>query len=339
MNTNNLYKDIEGLIAKHLSGEIQMKEQDTLDTWLSENAENWKTFEEYRMVWEKSKNAQSLEQVNVNAAWRRFENAIAEKEKKKIEEGGKTISLFTRKVSRIAAVIVLLIATGLAYYLYDHLSNPEIHFATTSTEIKIIELSDGTKVTLNGNSTFDYRKKLGKGKRKVRLDGEAYFEVARDETRPFIIETEETSVTVLGTKFNVNTHTKNESVEVVVNSGKVAFEARMGNQRVILEKGEKGNYSKMAKTIAKSTNNDPNFIAWKTKKLVFEDRTLTYIVSVLNHVYHINIKIENQGTALCRMTATFNNQPLDEVLEVISLALDLTKTETNEGIVLTGDGC
>ncbi len=338
MNTNNSHKDIEGLIAKHLSGELLKEEQDVLDVWLSESPGNQRALEEYRKVWEKTKKAQPLEQVDVNAAWKRFENAINEKEEKKIE-GGRVIGLFSRKVSRIAAVIVLLIATGLAFYLYDHLSNPEIHFATTSTEIKIIELSDGTKVTLNGNSTFDYRKKLGKEKRKVRLDGEAYFEVTRDETRPFVIETEATSVTVLGTRFNVNTHTKNESVEVVVNSGKVAFEARMGNQRVILEKGEKGNYSKTAKTIAKSANDDPNFIAWKTKKLIFEDRTLAYVVSVLNRVYHVNIRIENQGTALCRMTATFNNQPLDEVLEVISLALDLTKTGTNENIVLQGDGC
>jgi ferric-dicitrate binding protein FerR (iron transport regulator) len=338
MNTNNSNKDIERLIAKHLSGEIQKPEQGFLDSWLSESAENQKAFEDYKKVWEKTKDAKPVEKVDVNTAWKRFENAIDRKEENEIKSG-KTISLFTQKVSRIAAVIILLIATGIAFYLYSHLSNPEIHLATTSTEIKLIELPDGTKVTLNGNSTFDYRKKLGQKKREVHLDGEAYFEVARNETRPFIIESKETSVTVLGTKFNVNTHTKNESVEVVVNSGKVAFETRKGNHRVILEKGEKGNYSKAQKTIAKSANDDPNFLAWKTKKLIFDDQTLAYIVSTLNRIYHVNIKIENQETANCRMTATFNNQPLDEVLEVISLTLDLTKTGTKDGIVLSGDGC
>jgi ferric-dicitrate binding protein FerR (iron transport regulator) len=338
MNTNNTNKDIEWLIAKHLSGEIQKPEQGVLDSWLSESAENQKAFEEYKKVWEKTKDASPVERVDVNAAWKRFEKTIDRKEENQIK-GGKVIGLFSQKVSRIAAVVVLLIATGIAFYLYNHLSNPEIHLATTATEVKTIELPDGTKVTLNGNSTFDYRKKLGQKKREVHLDGEAYFEVARDETRPFIIESEETSVTVLGTKFNVNTHTKNESVEVVVNSGKVAFETHKGNHRVILEKGEKGNYSKTQKTIAKSANDDPNFLAWKTKKLIFDDKTLAYIVSTLNNVYHVNIKIENQETANCRMTATFNNQSLNEVLEVITLALDIKKTGPKDGIILKGDGC
>lgn len=338
MGTNNINKDIERLIAKHLSGEIQKPEKEVLDSWLAENPENQKAFGEYRKVWEKAKDARAIETVDINAAWKRFEKAIDRKEENEIKSG-KTISLFSRKISRIAAVIVLLIATGLAFYLYNHLSNPEIHLATTATEVKTIELSDGTKVTLNGNSTFDYRKKPGKKKREVHLDGEAYFEVARDETRPFIIETKETSVTVLGTKFNVNTHTKNQSVEVVVNSGKVAFQTHKGKHRVILKKGEKGNYSKAQKTIAKSVNDDPNFLAWKTKKLIFEDKTLAYIVSTLNKVYHANIKLENQETANCRMTATFNNQPLNEIIEVICLTLDLTKTGANDGIILKGNGC
>ncbi|RLD54632.1 MAG: hypothetical protein DRJ05_14275 [Bacteroidetes bacterium] len=338
MNTNNTYRDIEGLITRHLSGEILMAEQEALDLWLLEKQENRKAFEEYEKIWRKTKDAKPVEKVDVNAAWQRFENAITNREVKEIPTG-KVIGLFSRKVSRIAAVIVLLIATGLSFYLYNRLSNPEIHLATTATEIKVIELPDGTKVTLNGNSTFDYRKKLGKQKRKVHLEGEAYFEVARDETRPFIIETNETSVTVLGTKFNVNSHYKNKSVEVVVNSGKVAFETRKGNHQVVLEKGERGEYFKKGKTIAKSANNDPNFLAWKTKELIFENRTLADIVSTLNNVYHINIQIENKELELCRMTASFNNQPLDEVLEVIGLALDIEIKETNQGLVLSGEGC
>ena len=338
MNTNNTYRDIEGLITRHLSGEILKAEQEALDLWLSEKLENRKVFEEFEKVWKKAKDAKPVEKVDVNAAWQRFENAITNKEENEIPTG-KVIGLFSRKVSRIAAVIILLIATGLTFYLYNRLSNPEIHLATTATEIKVIELPDGTKVTLNGNSTFDYRKKLGKQKRKVHLEGEAYFEVARDETRPFIIKTNETSVTVLGTKFNVNTHYKNESVEVVVNSGKVAFETRKGNHQVILEKGDRGEYSKKGKTIVKSANEDPNFLAWKTKNLIFENRTLEYIVSTLNHVYNVNIQIKNSEISNCRMTAIFNNQPLDEVLEVITLALDLEIAKTKEGLVLSGDGC
>ena len=338
MNANNTYQDIENLITKHLSGEILKAEQEALDLWLSEKLENRKAFEEYEKVWKKAKDAKPVEKVDVTAAWQRFENAITKNGEKKIPIG-KIIGIFSRKVSRIAAVIILLIATGLSFYLYNHFSNPEIHLATTATEIKVIELPDGTKVTLNGNSTFNYRKKLGKQKRKVHLEGEAYFEVAKDETRPFIIETNETSVTVLGTKFNVNTHYKNESVEVVVNSGKVAFETRKGNHQVILEKGERGEYSRQGKTIAKSANDDPNFLAWKTKNLIFENQTLAYIVSTLNHVYHINIQIKNKEIESCRMTASFNNQPLDEVLEVITLALDLEIDNTKEGLVLSGDGC
>ena len=111
------------------------------------------------------------------------------------------------------------------------------------------------------------------------------------------------------------------------------------SEKVILHPGEKAEFSKIAQTITKSTNEDENYMAWKTKKMVFNDEKLADIIQMLNKVYRSDIRLKNNNMADCRVTASFDNQSLDAVLNVLKATVDLNINKTGSSIELSGNGC
>jgi len=338
MSENNKNIEVDKLIIKLLNGEATTDEKMIVDDWRNSSGSNEKLFIDYEKIWETAGKEHIKKQIDVEAAWKKFEDAIDVNEMVK-KPKPKTISILSNKFARIAAIIILLIISGAAFYIFNWHTNKEITIVTANMETNSFELSDGTKVTLNANSVFRYPKKYKKNVRQVYLTGEAFFEVAKDKNKPFIIETTETLIKVLGTSFNVNTYEDDGTVELVVNTGMVSLSDKDGMQEVVLEAGEKGIYSGKEKSIIKNNNPDPNYLSWKTKTLVFENQPLSYIVETINNVYHSNIEIIDPGISDCRMTASFDNQTLEEVIEVIIEALDLNKEIRNQTILISGDGC
>ena len=145
-------------------------------------------------------------------------------------------------------------------------------------------------------------------------------------------------IKVLGTSFNVKAYDDRQSIEVTVHSGTVILYDSL-DEKITLKAGEKGIYSKTTHSLEKTINDDLNFLSWKTRKLVFRNNTLTEITSVLSDVYHINIVLNNDNLRLCRVTASFDNQALDEVLNVLKETLDLNIQQKESGIVISGNGC
>ena len=211
---------------------------------------------------------------------------------------------------------------------------------SAKTDVIERKLPDGTSVTLNTGSTLEYSKEFEKDKRLVKLKGEAYFNVSHDATKPFIIAADDIMVEVLGTKFYVNTNNTNGKVEIILTSGKVAvYHKDKPNERVILEPGEKIELSKNQEESNKTINEDENYLAWKTKKMIFTDEPLAEIVQTLNKVYRSNIQLKNKNIANCKITATFDNQSLDAVLNVIEATVDVKINKTSEKIEISGIGC
>ena len=116
-------------------------------------------------------------------------------------------------------------------------------------------------------------------------------------------------------------------------------QANMAVYFTILEPGEKAEFSKAEQKITKSENNNENYMAFKTKKLVFSDTPLSEIVETLNSIYQSNIKLKNNNIAGCRITVSFDNQSLDAILNVLKATVDLNVNKTNSGIEISGNGC
>lgn len=209
---------------------------------------------------------------------------------------------FRRYWMAAASVVLLLIGFG-TFYVKER-NNPEwVSVATVSGQLKDVYLPDSTLVSMAGNSTLRYDvKKYGKERRVVEMTGKAFFQVKRNEARPFSV------------------HTAMTEVDVV--TGKVRFAAGKEPEPVILTAGMSASYSNEKKEIDILKEENPNNLSWKTKQLRFNDTPLEKVIRDLNEYYQVEI-INKVDSPDSRLTATFNDLPLDEVLMVINQTLDI----------------
>jgi ferric-dicitrate binding protein FerR (iron transport regulator) len=194
-------------------------------------------------------------------------------------------------------------------------------------------LSDGSVVALNRNSTLTWRADHD-GKRLVTLKGDAYFDVAKDALKPFVITAETVEVEVLGTSFYVDARADQKTLDVSVATGQVAV--RHAGAEVVLASGEKAIFNKTSNDLEKQENVDPNFNSVKTQKLFFQNSTLDEVINTLNRHYHARISAETPALETCLLTATFEDKSFDAVLQIVSTTLNLEVITQNQEIILRG---
>jgi ferric-dicitrate binding protein FerR (iron transport regulator) len=144
-------------------------------------------------------------------------------------------------------------------------------------------------------------------------------------------------VKVLGTSFNVRAYDAEEQNEVYVVSGKVRLSDR--SQSIDLHPGEEGILNKQTNTIVLNSVTDQNLIAWKTRQLVFKSTSLDEVALALEKYFTISITVENPELNKCRFTSSFQDPSLEEVIEAISIALNLNIIHQNKKYTFDGEGC
>ena len=342
-NNPTYYTD---LISRYFSGELAGGELKILSDWLRADSANRDLFREYQSTWHLLAKSGIDSAIKLDEEWEILQNRIergssgSEIPQKRIaaEMAEKNGFFVFRNLWKAAAVIIVLVASSLMLYFF--FAKPNDIVLTARAGNMMIRLPDGSEVALNLGSTITYPEKFTGNKRRIEISGEAYFNVKHDKTKPFVISSGDARVEVLGTSFNVNTRAASGNIEVVLTTGKVAVYFKEHKaEKVILAPGEKAEIEKSGQKILKSANSDPNYMAWKTKKLVFENTTLEAIVATLNNVYHSNIKRPDTELANCRVTVTFNNQPISAVLNVLQKTLDLKITESATSVEISGKGC
>jgi len=231
----------------------------------------------------------------------------------------RTVS-FRRYWMAAASVVLLLIGFG-TYFMTDRNSPEWVAVTTEPGQIMEVYLPDSTLVSMAGNSSIRYDKKAyGKERRVVEMKGKAFFKVPRNEARPFSVYTERTEVTVLGTSFQIDEQPDGTDVDVM--TGKVSFGVTGSEtDKVILTAGMSASYSMESKGITILEEEDLNTLSWKTRQLRFNDTPLEKVVSDLSEYYQVNI-INKAETPNLKLTATFNDLPLEDVLLVINQTLD-----------------
>ncbi|MFA4851711.1 MAG: FecR domain-containing protein [Bacteroidales bacterium] len=348
METNSTY--YIDLITRYFAGEASAEEMVILFKLLKSDPANQKIFTEYQKTWSVVEKVKINNDIDIDEEWEKIKplinNSLFRQETKVVPiipiYAERTIGWnFFYKAVRIAAIFTVFAA--ISYVIYHYLNQPETKQLFAQTETIENKLPDGTSVTLNKGSSIEYPENFeADDKRTVTLKGEAYFNVTPDKTKPFIIAAEDIRVEVLGTSFYVSTDAAKGRVEVILTSGKVAvYHKDKPSECIILEPGEKAEFSKTEGKISKSENDDANYMAFKTKKLVFSDTPLSEVVLDLNKVYHSNITIKNNTLANCPVTTTIdaNISNLDGALDILNGTLFIKITKTNSGIEISGNGC
>ncbi|WP_372637900.1 FecR family protein [Fodinibius sp.] len=241
------------------------------------------------------------------------------------------------KVAAMALIIVIAGGIGL-YFSYNDLSSTHAQSEVTfeqrtlsNGQTATLRFGDESVIRLNAGSTLRYPEKFSRDKREVYLEGEGFFSVSRDESRPFIVHAGRTTTRVLGTSFNVRAY--DDNVQVAVAEGKVAVsreeeEVESGGgssetETIYLTGNQWVTYRSAGQLIEKGEGNIEELIAWKDKKLVFTDKSLVHIADRLERWYNIDIVLSDSSFKERRMSASFEDEPLTEVLAVIALSLDL----------------
>ena len=256
-----------------------------------------------------------------------------------ISENNKTVHLRPpayRWILRIAAALVLV--SGAVYLLNQGVENTspgikEMQLAISPGEdVKSIRLEDGTQVWLSPGSSLSYPETFDPETRTVMLDGEAFFEVERNDHKPFVVTTGHSLVKVLGTSFNVNTTSQNATIVSVV-SGVVSMASKSMDKSVVLEKGYVGKFTPSDGRLVRYKNIDLNFLSWKTGTLTFSDQTLDKVLKDLSRHYRVTIRTPDNALEDKRVTATFHDQSLEEVLAVIGAMHDIRFVESGPGVI------
>jgi ferric-dicitrate binding protein FerR (iron transport regulator) len=321
------------LITRHLSGESSVSEEQYLARWLAEDPDHIKLLDQYSSVWEKLGRVESVAGIDLDSEWNVLESRMEESGKIiTLQPGRKRIaSFYIRRIAVAAMLAVILTFSGI--YIVNRFGYRTL---ATMDQPEELVLPDGSTVTLNYFSSLKYPRRFSGEIRNIELEGEGFFEVESDPDHPFLINTGDVDIKVLGTTFNVNAYRENAAVEVTVKTGEVAV-TRHGEvpRTIILKPGNKGVYKKTDETLEITQEIDRNYLAWKTRSFVFEDQTLFDVSEQLSKVYQAEIIISSDSLKDARITTTFNDQSLDAILNVLSATLDLDVRKSNGQIILS----
>ncbi|WP_020529322.1 FecR family protein [Flexithrix dorotheae] len=192
--------------------------------------------------------------------------------------------------------------------------------ATSKGEKLSLTLSDGSIIKLNSESKLTFPEKFNSNTREVLFEGEAFFDIAKNLEKPFIIKSGDLEISVLGTSFNVNSYECSNKVQVAVASGKVAVrsnEKEWKDNTTFLTRNQVLTFDKETRSIKSEIKDVSNLIAWKDKTIVFEDATLEIIVNKLERWYNVEIETAVSDHKIREFSGRYTNQSLIQVLEGI----------------------
>lgn len=200
-----------------------------------------------------------------------------------------------------------------------------------------VTLSDGTVVWLNSESTLRFPESFKDNLRKLEFSGEAYFSVAKDPSKPFVIHTEKTKVQVLGTKFNLRALAAETVTSVVVEEGKVKFTGNSGKQQLILTANKRGIFEIASSTVPVMKSEEVyagKYTAWKNNELLLDNLTMAEAARTLERWYGVKIKISRPELLNERYTGSFNNPALKQVLESMGFAVKFSYRQERQTFIL-----
>lgn len=323
---------IDELIAKKLAGELAPGEAEQLDGWLASSAGNRLYFDQMQRIWQTSELGKEALPNPVD-----LDLALA-KTREKIRRSTSTPAGWSVRRFALPAAAVLALVLAAVWFFRHNGDGRSVEWATNTQPMQDT-LMDGSVIALNRHSSLTAL--LDGKKRRVSLNGEAFFHVAKNPDQPFTVAVKTVEITVVGTQFNVDNRSDSTKVIVTVEEGKVKVES--GGQVVFLAAGEQAvidcGSNKILKYGVAPPNSTANIKGWVDHRFVFDDVPLAEVVAVLQKAYDTKITLENPALAQCRLRARFNDEPIDRVMQLIAETFSLTLKQHEGGYRLDGQSC
>ncbi len=322
MNLNDNKYD---LIIKDLFCDISEKEKSILESELAQDLEFRQKNDILRKFW-------------FNSFPKNKNHKIIQKTEKKLGFHSNSKPYYsTNFIYKIAATILLILSIGYIAYQQMNLGLETSlnHYVTEQGKIRSLELSDGTKVWLNSHSVLIASEPFVDDIREVLLIGEGYFEVTPDKTKPFIIKTPFLKTKVLGTHLNISAYPGDENLDVSLYEGKVELsETNFPHNSVVMHPGEKTSFSIHEKNFNTKQNYLEKPAEWRDGIIRFYDEDFNSIAKKLERKFMTRIFIVDKEVGKLNFTASFDTEPLDKILKLLSEAHEFKTIKTANGIII-----
>ncbi len=325
--------DIDIVIRKVLLDLADDEEHRQLEVWMSKSDLNRQIFDQMKNIWgekESPKKAINEEEI-IDEIW----NQSQQVEVKLNSTRKKKLGI---QITKIAAAIGFIVAF---YFLFNveftpkqkvELQFQKIEKKNISGQKSRIHLTDGTVVWLNAESTLSYIKPFDKGQREVSLEGEAYFEVAKDKDRPFIVKMGDTEVRVLGTKFNISSFAEDEKEIIALAEGKIQISHGVMSQ--ILTPGWIVEINNSTSHMESYEGNVKDVTAWTKDILLFKNASYQEIFERLERWYGVHIKTEGIPDDKLKFNGSFQDEYLSNVLENLMIEHKMSYELEGENVII-----
>jgi transmembrane sensor len=335
-------------LARYFAGECSESEVADIRAWAASDATRTELLDDLRRAWAAS--AEAPTEWDETAAWARLQARMG------VARSGGTAGsggfgaggpLRSRTGARLpqasswwqaaAAIALLLIGGSALVYLGDRpASAPRVASQEVSTdkgERARMQLADGTRVIIGPESRLEVMGGFGDSAREVWLTGEAFFQVSPDAARPFLVHAGTSVTRVLGTEFNVRAYPEDPEVRVVVAEGRVWVQPAGHDTGAEILPGELAEVRLGATEVVTRRVHVDSHVAWRNGRIVFDRTPLGHVCVELERWYGVSVRVGDPELTRYRLTASFRDQPLSEVLDVIAASLDVTHVRTGNTVV------
>lgn len=330
MNENEKIEITDSLLMGHINNELDSNVNKVVADWIGASSPNNERYNRLLKTWQVAgKIAPRPVVVDTNSAWGNVLGQID-------NESGKVIPIqrnFKRRVYLSAVASVLVLFGVFSWLKYS--SGYELEYTTVVSQNSgfIDELSDGSIVTFNNNTSLVYPLEFADNERRVTLNGEAFFDIERNEEKPFIINLpQDAYVKVLGTSFNIKAVDGDSLTEVYVSSGKVEFGS--GADTLILTAGQKGIYNHVTGEVRLDSSPTAGIeeMFWKDGKVRFDDVPLDEVIAIMNSIVGDSLILNCPVIQNEPITSSYSkNNPLEDFLSSLPNFVDFKVVTAENG--------
>lgn len=311
-------------------GEALPAEASAVNEWLQQADENSRYYSQLQKVWEQSLELAPVIQIDEKEAWQRFKKRVDDLPAKTETPVRSMNTGFMKRMMAVAAVLILAVAVWFLFIKPEDQIEIAMVEKKTTTQTAIDTLSDGSVITLNKNTEISYPEKFSGKTRNVKMKGEAFFSVKPDKTKPFIINANDVTITVVGTSFNVKNY--DSSTQIIVESGIVRVSYK--NKIIELAKGEQVMIKKDETDLAKVKTKDSLYNYYRSHAIICNATPLPDVVRTLNEAYNVNIVLQDASLQQLQLSTTFKNEDIDTIISIIQQTFDLRVTKEGSNYFL-----
>ncbi|OEK00570.1 hypothetical protein BFP97_03185 [Roseivirga sp. 4D4] len=338
----------KNLIYHFLKEDCSPEELDQLHEWLISDLDEETTNELLKSLWKKTHDG-NIHEIDESELTARIRKEIAANNGfERTKPTKKRIIVRNRRNNSwviITAILLLVITAGYFITSNNQAADPtpilaeQIEKNTPRGHRSTINLRDGSKVILNSETKITYDENFGIDNRRIHLEGEAFFEVARDEDLPFVVISKNLITRALGTSFNVRDYGDEDSASIALATGKVKVKRSQNPTnkfKIFLNPNEQVVLNKASQKWSKSTFRPERVLSWKDNSLNFKEMSLARIIKTLERWYDVNIEVKGQGIEKLTYegTGSFEKQSLENILNTLGYTMGFESTINEKQIMI-----